>query len=324
MSSCPIAQPRFLHHISAGFFRLRRSDSATLKGGIGGGIAGLGLGALGVYGAAVRFPAFRSLTVPLRAFLVTSTGTFAAIISADHFSRAYEKSQHPQEDYEDSAAKARAEQRSRQSNYERFMTFGKEYRYKIVGVSWVASMAAALTIVGRSPYLSTTQKLVQARVYAQGLTIAVLIATAVFEVGDRNKQEGRWETVQYADPNDPEGKMKEKKVHHESYRGEDQWRGRSENTCFSSSLLMLHEERSANSWGAADMVEAEEQKQEARMAAIHEQEEQDRKAGKLSHKKKEHHDNKKQKVKDEHGENKEEVEKDKKQKNPDQGKSVRG
>ncbi|KAI4249119.1 MAG: hypothetical protein L6R42_009067 [Xanthoria sp. 1 TBL-2021] len=270
----------------------------TLKGGIGGGIAGLALGGLGVYGAAARFPAFRSLTVPLRAFLITSSGTFAAIISADHFSRAYEKAQHPEDSFEDSAAKARAEQRSRQSSYERFMTFGKENRYKIVGVSWVASMAAALTIVGRSPYLSTTQKLVQARVYAQGLTLAVLIATAVFEIGDRNKEEGRWETVKYADPNDPEHKkMLEKQVHHESYRGEDQWR---------------------------DMVEAEEQKQEARMAAIHEQEEQDRKSGKLTRKKKEHHDNKKQQVKDDHGENKEKVGKDRKQKNPDEGKSVRG
>ena len=149
-----------------------------------------------------------------------------AIISADHFSRSYEKSKHPEEQFEDSAAKARAEQRSRQSNYERFMTFGKENRYKIVGASWVASMAAALTIVGRSPYLITTQKLVQARVYAQGLTLAVLVATAIFEIGDRNKDEGRWETVKYVDPNDPEHKkVLEKKVHHERYRGEDQWRG---------------------------------------------------------------------------------------------------
>lgn len=53
------------------------SHSETLKGGIGGGIVGLGLGALGVYGAAARFPAFRSLTIPLRAFLITSSGTFA-------------------------------------------------------------------------------------------------------------------------------------------------------------------------------------------------------------------------------------------------------
>ncbi len=106
------------------------------------------------------------------------------------------------------------------------MEFGKENRYKIVGVSWVASMAVALTIVGKSPYLSTAQKLVQARVYAQGLTLAVLVATAVFEIGDRNNEEGRWETVKYADPNDPEHKrLLEKKVHHERYAGEDQWRG---------------------------------------------------------------------------------------------------
>ncbi|KAL8733064.1 MAG: hypothetical protein Q9181_003719 [Wetmoreana brouardii] len=232
----------------------------TLKGGFGGGIAGLGLGAAGVYVAAARYPAFRSLTLPLRAFLVTSSGTFGAIISADHFSRAYEKSKHPDEQFQDSAAKARAEKISQQSAYERFMTFGKENRYKIVGVSWIASMAIALTLVGRSPYLSTAQKLVQARVYAQGLTVAVLIATAVFEIGDRNKEEGRWETVKYADPNDPEHKrLLEKRVHHESYSGEDLWR---------------------------DMVEAEEQKQKARMDAIHEQEERDRKAGKIHHRKK--------------------------------------
>lgn len=222
------------------------------------------------------------------------------------------------------------------------MTFGKENRYKIVGVSWVASMAAALTIVGRSPYLSTTQKLVQARVYAQGLTLAVLIATAVFEIGDRNKEEGRWETVRYADPNDPEHKkMLEKQVHHESYRGEDQWRGtysiRFTSPC-STTVLQYGGRVELLCWNIGefmpadssiflfniDMVEAEEQKQEARMAAIHEQEEQDRKSGKLTHKKKEHHDNKKQKVKDDHGENKEKVEKDRKQKNPDEGKRVRG
>jgi len=49
----------------------------TLKGGIAGGLGGLAIGALGVYGATLRYPAFRQLTLPLRAFLVTSSGTFA-------------------------------------------------------------------------------------------------------------------------------------------------------------------------------------------------------------------------------------------------------
>ena len=106
------------------------------------------------------------------------------------------------------------------------MKFGKEQRYKIVGGSWVASMGIALGLVGRNPYLSTTQKLVQARVYAQGLTVAVLIATAVFEIGDRNNEEGRYETIQVLDPNDPTHKhMIDKKIHKEEYAGEDQWKG---------------------------------------------------------------------------------------------------
>jgi hypothetical protein len=120
----------------------------------------------------------------------------------------------------------RVEREAKKSSYERFMGWGKENRYPIVGVSWVLSMGIALGIVGRSPHLSTQQKLVQARVYAQGLTVAVLMATAVFEVGDRGKGEGRWETVQIVDPNDPEHKhLIDKKVHHERYQGEDLWRG---------------------------------------------------------------------------------------------------
>lgn len=42
-----------------------------------GGAAGLSAGLLGVYAASRRYPAFRNLTLPLRAFLVTSSGTFA-------------------------------------------------------------------------------------------------------------------------------------------------------------------------------------------------------------------------------------------------------
>lgn len=126
------------------------------------------------------------------------------------------------------------------------MSFGKAHRYQLVGGSWVLSMVAALALTGRNPYLSTQQKLVQARVYAQGLTVAVLIASAVFEIGDRGKGEGRWETVQVVDESDPEGKrMVEKKVHHERYRGEDQWR---------------------------DMMEAEEERENRRKESVREYE----------------------------------------------------
>lgn len=80
--------------------------------------------------------------------------------------------------------------------------------------------------MNRNRYLSGSQKLVQARMYAQGATLAALLTSFAFEGTDAAKGEGRWETIKVLDPNDPEHKQViEKKIHHESYPGEDQWRG---------------------------------------------------------------------------------------------------
>jgi len=85
-------------------------------------------------------------------------------------------------------------------------------------------MGFALWIVRRNPYLTTAQKLVQARVYAQGLTIGVLLASFGLEAKDATQAKGRWETIKVLDPNDPLHKrLIEKKIHHERYEGEDQW-----------------------------------------------------------------------------------------------------
>ena len=107
---------------------------------------------------------------------------------------------------EELAAKAREERMKGLKGKEWLMEYGRENRYKIVLASWVASMGASLGLVWRDKYLSKAQKLVQARVYAQGLTLLVLIASAAFEVSDaRNPGE------------------KPKHVQH--YPGEDAWKG---------------------------------------------------------------------------------------------------
>jgi hypothetical protein len=162
----------------------------------------------------------------MKTFLVTSSGTFTAIVSADRASRKYENARDPQRQYRDRATLDQEQIKASESTLQRVKDWGRENRYPIVTASWVASMAIALGLVGRNPYLSRAQKLVQARVYAQGLTLAVLVATAAFEVGDASKGKGRWETVMVLDPNDPEHKhLIEKKIHHEAYEGEDLWRG---------------------------------------------------------------------------------------------------
>ena len=150
----------------------------------------------------------------------------SAITAADSFSRSYERTRQPHESYTDAQARQRAEAEARKPLSQRALDWGRENRYGIVGGSWVASMGLALAIVGRNPYLTAPQKLVQARVYAQGLTVAVLIATAAFEISDSKGEKGRWEKVKVLDPEDPtHQRLVEREVHRESYRGEDQWRG---------------------------------------------------------------------------------------------------
>jgi len=228
--------------------------NATLTGGIGGGLIGTAVGALGVYAATQRYPAFRSLTVPFRAFLIVSTGTFTAIIAADRYSRSYESQRNPAKDYHDEQQTIAAEAEARKSSLERAKDWASTNRYGIVFGSWVLSMGTAFGLVGRNPYLTGQQKLVQARVYAQGLTLAVVIASLALEGKDKSAGVGRWETVKVLDPNDPTHKhMIEKKIHHERYSGEDQW---------------------------MDMVAAEEQRIKEREKSIKEQESDAKKSGK--------------------------------------------
>jgi len=224
--------------------------NATLKGGITGGTLGLVIGGAVVYGANARFHGFRQLTLPMKTFLVSSSATFAAIVSADRASRNYENARDPQRQYRDRASLDQDAARQQETTFQRFKDWGRENRYPIVTASWVASMGIALGLVGRNPYLSRAQKLVQARVYAQGLTLAILVATAAFEVGDANKGRGRWETVMVLDPDDPEHKhLIEKRIHHEAYQGEDLWR---------------------------DMVASEERKIASRKSAVESQEKADK------------------------------------------------
>nr|OQO21544.1 hypothetical protein B0A51_10899 [Rachicladosporium sp. CCFEE 5018] len=219
--------------------------NATLKGGIGGGVAGVLVGTGAVAAASARYPFFRGLTYP------SAPSSSSPIISADKYSRYYEQSRHPESRYEDESKSLQDQLNSQKSTQERTVQWAEDNKYSIVFGSWVASMATALGIVGRSPYLTGQQKLVQARVYAQGLTMAVVIASLALEGSDSARGKGRWETVKILDPNDPTHKhVIEKKIHHERYAGEDQWR---------------------------DMVEAEEERIKERETAVNQEREKEHK-----------------------------------------------
>jgi len=200
--------------------------NATVKGGTIGGLIGTTIGGLAVVGASRRYTNFRALTVPFRAFLVASSGTFIAVIAADRASARFDIEHTPEKRRQVEREKRReALYEANKSSLQLAKEWAADNRYPILFGVWVASMAGSWAFVNRSSYMSGSQKLVQARVYAQGLTLAALLSSFAFETNDASKGKGRWETIKVIDPNDPEHKhLIEKRVHHERYAGEDQWR----------------------------------------------------------------------------------------------------
>lgn len=145
-------------------------------------------------------------------------------MTADSYSREFERKRHADADYVNKSESTLAQMEADKSTSQKAKEWVSAQRYPIVFGSWVVSMGLAFGLVSRSPHLSGQQKLVQARVYAQGLTLAVLIASFALESNDMRAGKGRWETVKVLDPDDPTHKrMIEKRIHHEAYKGEDQW-----------------------------------------------------------------------------------------------------
>lgn len=198
--------------------------SSVVRGGLMGGSAGFVIGLVSVVGASRRYAAVRNLTVPFRTFLVSSSTTAGAIIVAERNSIGFSRANDPMYGYQDESQRTEARRREAESGKGRVLEWARENRYSIVVASWAASMGVAMALVGRNRYLTTAQKVVQARVYAQGLTLAIILITATLEMRDAKAGKGNWETIMVEDPNDPEHKhMIEKRVHHEEYEGQDLW-----------------------------------------------------------------------------------------------------
>ena len=147
-------------------------------------------------------------------------------MTADSYSRSFQQQRHADYGYVNKSETAQLQLDSEKSTAQRAKEWVSEQRYPIVFGSWVASMGIAFGLVNRNQFLTGAQKLVQARVYAQGLTLAVLLASFGLESNDMRVGKGRWETVKILDPEDPDHKrIIEKRIHHEAYSGEDQWMG---------------------------------------------------------------------------------------------------
>jgi len=154
--------------------------NVTVKGGIKGFAFGLGTSLPLSFIAQRYWPYYRSLPLPLKAFGVMVVTVPACVIKAENDGNAWEHTRWDDVGKHELDDAARREQARWDSldNKGKLLDWAARRRYTIVGASWALSMALSFGIIMRNPYLSFSQKLVQSRMWAQGLTIGVLIASA--------------------------------------------------------------------------------------------------------------------------------------------------
>lgn len=155
--------------------------SATAWGGLKGAAVGLGLAVPALHFASKRFPTIRAIPPVQRGWLLVISTLAAGMTNAELSYEAYLKSQW----HGRTADILRKEQEEEEAGIRalslqgRALHWAKENRFGIIGMSWVTAMAISGGLIfARNRAVPFTQKIVQVRMYAQGVTIAVLLASA--------------------------------------------------------------------------------------------------------------------------------------------------
>lgn len=106
-----------------------------------------------------------------RALLYATPAMFLSITNMERESRKFESHQRGQQQGHELVAAIKPEKPSSLKNWV------EKYKYQLIVSGWAASLYGSYRYINRNPYLSKSNKLVQARVAAQALTVLMLIAS---------------------------------------------------------------------------------------------------------------------------------------------------
>ncbi|KAF9586147.1 hypothetical protein BGW38_009232 [Lunasporangiospora selenospora] len=152
----------------------------------GAGLALVAGGLLAMSGA--RYSrAYQTLSRPMKNFLLGSGVAATAVLFGDHARVQYEDRQLLRHLDQEAAEAARAEIRAERGFLAELNYQVRENRNAVVGVSWLTCMAGSLGYTFAKKGLTTTQRIVTARMYAQGFTILVMMAVAAMELTEGPK-----------------------------------------------------------------------------------------------------------------------------------------
>ncbi|GJE91692.1 hypothetical protein PsYK624_078420 [Phanerochaete sordida] len=167
--------------------------NATVKGGVRGFLGGSVVAGAGSYYFQRTSPYYRQLPPSLKALGAIMVVVPSFVISAEHAGLQYERAQWT------GAGQAELVRRDvREEERWRALTVGQKaqdlaarYQYGLVIGGWAAALFGSFYFISKNPYQTLPQKVVQARLVAQGTTLTMLLG-AGFLAHQRNKRiEGR-------------------------------------------------------------------------------------------------------------------------------------
>ncbi|KAI0005059.1 hypothetical protein BJV74DRAFT_806659 [Russula compacta] len=163
-------------------------DRATIRGSIEGIVGGLAISLPASFAAQRYWPAYRTLPLSLKALGVVLVVGPVWAIQTERRGVEFDEEHNWKgagRQLLDNAKAREASEWEGLSSREKLSKWVARHQYKVILGSWAASMAVAGTIIMRDRHQSTSQKIVQARMWAQGLTIGILIAAGTLTHSQR-------------------------------------------------------------------------------------------------------------------------------------------
>lgn len=176
----------------------------TLKGGLLGCTAGLATSALLFRFMPRRFPSFKpsQMTWSVKTAIFITPPTLLAAICAEEASNKFDANKYSGT-WQDEEAQEKIAAWNKLSTTEKTVETLSNNKYKIITGIWATTLYAAWEIVNRDKIMNATQKAVQARMYAQFITVVLLLASVGLSTyekklnpnKDKKIESQRWENA---------------------------------------------------------------------------------------------------------------------------------
>ncbi|PVU98955.1 hypothetical protein BB560_005576 [Smittium megazygosporum] len=168
----------------------KRIDRLIINNTIIGATTGALVGLTGVFLLNKTWPFFKRLPIGIKGSLVGACSIGAMTIRAEGQNIQYERALYGNGSEEEEPAKV-AKLTAPGGQMDSAVDFFLQHKYKILFGLWAAAASASVYKLYLNKNISWTQRLVQARMYAQALTIAALLGVTVLTTAFTDEEKER-------------------------------------------------------------------------------------------------------------------------------------